>query len=74
MPNYCSVWFSQFRQSLADSRQSVSVPLAPTTLYYGERKADAKTQKPAVPVQTVLSIDCDRQVNLIENTREVKNF
>lgn len=45
-----------------------------------QNKDDAKTQKPAgvvdnaVPAQTVLSIDCDRHVNLIENTQEVKNL
>ena len=45
-----------------------------------QKKEDAKTQKPASsvdnsePVQTELSIDCDRQVNLIENTQEVKNL
>ena len=45
-----------------------------------KKKDDAKTQKSAVPVdnavpvQTVLSIDCDPQVNLIENTQEVKNL
>jgi hypothetical protein len=26
------------------------------------------------PAQPELSIDCDRQVNLIENTQEVKNL
>ena len=45
-----------------------------------QNKEDAKTQKSAVPVnnalpaQTVVSIDCDPQVNLIENTQEVKNI
>ena len=45
-----------------------------------KNKEDAKTQKPASsvdnsePVQTEMSIDCDRQVNLIENTQEVKNL
>ena len=45
-----------------------------------KKKEDAKTQKPAscvnnpAPAQTESSIDCDRQVNLIENTQEVKNL
>ena len=45
-----------------------------------QNKEDAKTQKPAssvdnsAPVQTEMSIDCDRQVNLIENTQEVNNL
>ena len=45
-----------------------------------QNKDDAKTQKPASsvdnsePVQTEMSIACDRQVNLIENTQEVKNL
>ena len=45
-----------------------------------QNKEDAKTQKSAVPVnnalpaQTVVSIDCDPQVNLIENAQEVKNL
>ncbi len=44
-----------------------------------QNKEDAKTQKPASsvhnsePVQTEMSIDCDHQVNLIENTQGVKN-
>ena len=43
-------------------------------------KEDAKTKKPvssvddSEPVQTEMSIDCDPQVNLIENTREGKNL
>ena len=45
-----------------------------------QNKEDVKTQKPAssvdnsVPVQPELSIDCDRQVNLIKNIQEVKNL
>ena len=45
-----------------------------------QNKEDAKTQKSAVPVnnalpaQTVVSIDCDPQVNLIKNIQEVKNI
>ena len=45
-----------------------------------QNKEDAKTQKPASsvdnsePVQTEMSIDCDHQVNLIENTQGVKNL
>ena len=45
-----------------------------------QKKEDAKTQNPAVPVdnsapaKAAHSIDCDSQVNLIENTREVKNL
>ena len=45
-----------------------------------QKKEDAKTQKPAgsvdnsEPAQPPLSIDCDRQVDLIENTQEVKNL
>ena len=45
-----------------------------------KKKEGAKTQKPASsvdnsePVQTGMSIDCDRQVNLIENTQGVKNL
>ena len=39
-----------------------------------QNKEDAKTQKSAVPAQTVPSIDCDRQVDLIENAQEVKNL
>ena len=45
-----------------------------------QKKEDAKIQEPTSPVdnfepaQTGLSIDCDRQVNLIDNTQEVKNL
>ena len=45
-----------------------------------QKKEGAKTQKPASsvdnsePLKTEMSIDCDRQVNLIENTQEVKNL
>ena len=45
-----------------------------------QNKADAKTQKSAVTVnnavhaQTELSIDCDPQVNLVENAQDVKNL
>ena len=45
-----------------------------------QKKEDAKIQEPTSPVdnsepaQTELSIDCDRQVDLIENTQEVKNL
>ena len=45
-----------------------------------QNKEDARTQNPATsvhnsePAQTELSIDCDRQVDLIENTQEVKNL
>ena len=45
-----------------------------------QNKQDAKTQKPAssvdnsVPAQPELSIDCDHEVRLIENTQEVKNL
>ena len=45
-----------------------------------KNKENAKTQKPASsvdnsePVQTEMSIDCDRQVNLIENTQKIKNL
>ena len=45
-----------------------------------QNKEDAKTQNPATsvhdsePARTELSIDCNRQVDLIENTQEVKNL
>ena len=45
-----------------------------------QKKEDVKTQKPvssvdnSEPAQTELSIDCDPKVDLIENTREVKNL
>ena len=45
-----------------------------------QNKEDARTQNPATsvhnsePAQTELSIDCDRQVDLIENIQEVKNL
>ena len=45
-----------------------------------QNKEDAKTQKPAssvdnsAPALPELSIDCDRQVDLIKNTQEVKNL
>ena len=45
-----------------------------------QNKEDAKTHKPAScvntsePAQTESSIDCDRQIYLIENTQEVKNL
>ena len=45
-----------------------------------QNKDDAKTQNPASsvdnsqPMQTEMSIDCDRQFNLIGNAQEVKNL
>lgn len=45
-----------------------------------QKKKDTQTKKPAAPVdnsahaQTELSIDCDRQINLIENTQKIMNL
>ena len=45
-----------------------------------QKKEDAETQKPASsvdnsePAQPEPLMDCDRQVDLIENTQEVKNL
>ena len=73
---WIEVWYNPHR------RHSSLGQISPITFerLNVQNKEDAKTHNPAScvnnsePAQTKSSIDCDRQVDLIENTQEVKNL